>query len=69
MPNYSYKKNDKTTYSILCQYGNLELAIRYAARLESLYNDSNYATHKPCTKVHHIVQELLNPEEILNIFA
>ena len=24
------------------------------------------ATPRPCTKVHHLVQELLNPEEILN---
>lgn len=65
LPDYSYKKNDNTTYSILCKYGNLNLAIRYAERLESLYNNSNYSTHKPCTKVHHLVQELMNPETLL----
>lgn len=64
-PDYTYAKNDKATFSILCKYGNQELAIRYAERLESLYSDTNYAAHKPCTKVHHLVQELLNPEEIL----
>lgn len=65
-PEYSYKKNDKETYAILCKYGNQELAIRYAERLETLYKDTNYTTHKPCTKVHLLVQELLHPEEVLN---
>ena len=64
-PEYSYAKNDKGTYAILCKYGNLDLAIRHAERLETLYNDTNFATHKPCTKVHHLVKELLNPEEVL----
>ena len=65
-PNYSYKKNDKGTYAILCEYGNQDLAIRYAERLETLYHDTNFATHKPCTKVHHLVKELMNPEEVLD---
>ena len=65
-PDYSYKKNDKGTFAILCKYGNLDLAIRFAERLETLYNDSNFATHKPCTKVHHLVKELMNPEEVLD---
>ena len=66
-PEYSYAKNDKGTYAILCKYGNQELAIRYAERLETLYHDTNYATHKPCTKVHHLVTELLNPEKVLEM--
>lgn len=64
-PDYSYKKNDKGTYAILCNYGNLDLAIRHAERLEKLYDDTNFAAHKPCTKVHHLVKELLSPEEVL----
>ena len=64
-PEYSYAKNDKSTFAILCQYGNLDMAIRHAERLEHLYSDTNYANHKPCTKVHHLVQELLNPEKVL----
>ena len=65
VPEYSYKKNDKSTFAILNQYGNLSMAIRHAQRLETLYHDSNYASHKPCTKVHHLVLELLHPEEVL----
>ena len=64
---YSYKKNDKATFTILCQYGNLEMAIHHAQRLETLYHDTNYANHKPCTKVHHLVMELLNPEKVLEM--
>lgn len=64
-PEYSYAKNDKATFTILCRYGNLDMAIRHAERLEHLYNDTNYANHKPCTKVHHLVMELLNPEYVL----
>ncbi len=69
LPNYSYHKNDRGTYSILSQYGSLDLAIRYAAHLETRYHGTNYASHKPCTKVHHLVQELLHPEEILKTLA
>lgn len=64
---YSYKKNDKGTYVLLCKYGNQDLAIRFAERLEKIYTDTNYASHKPCTKVHHLVKELLNPEELLEL--
>ena len=64
-PEYSYKKNDNATFAIISQYGNLDMAIRHAERLETLYNGTNYASHKPCTKVHHLVKELLNPEEVL----
>ena len=64
-PEYSYKKNDKGTYALLCKYGNQDLAIRFAEYLEKIYIDTNYASHKPCTKVHHIVKELITPEEIL----
>ena len=64
-PEYSYAKNDKATFTILCRYGNLDMAIRHAERLETLYHDTNYDTHKPCTKVHHLVLELLNPEQVL----
>lgn len=64
-PEYSYKKNDNATFTILSQYGNLDMAIHHAERLETLYNGTNYASHKPCTKVHHLVIELLNPEEVL----
>ena len=66
-PNYTYQKNDKSTFAILNQYGNLEFAIHSAKRQESIYHDTNYAIHKPCTKVHHLVQELLQPEKVLEM--
>lgn len=67
VPEYSYKKNDIGTYAILNLYGNQELAIRYSKYLENIYAGTNHASHKPCTKVHHLVMELLNPEEVLEI--
>ena len=66
-PEYSYQKNDNGTYAILCKYGNLDLAIRHAERLEALYHGTNFAAHKPCTKVHHLVKELLEPEKVLEL--
>jgi hypothetical protein len=46
-------------FRILNQYGNLDFAIENAIKLESLWNErEDYANHKPCTKVHHLVNEL-----------
>ena len=65
IPNYTYHKEDENTLSILNQFGNLEQAILSAKKLESRFSNKNYATYNPCTKVHHLVQELMNPEEVL----
>ncbi len=63
---YKYEKNDPNTYNILQQYGKEENAISFARKLEENYKgDSDYATHKPCTMVYKLVEELNNPEKVL----
>jgi RloB-like protein len=57
--NFEYKKNSKEMFTILNQYGSMDLAIENAERLEKLWNiREDYANHKPCTKVHHLINEL-----------
>lgn len=56
---FEYKKNSKEMYILLNQYGDMDFAIENAERLEMLWEDrEDYANHKPCTKVHLLVQEL-----------
>lgn len=63
---YKYEKNDPNTYNILQQYGKEENAISFARKLQENYKgDSDYATHKPCTMVYKLVEELNNPEKVL----
>lgn len=62
---YKYKKKDENIYSLLQTYGNEMLAIRHAKKLQSAYKNTDYATHKPCTTVHLLVEELNNPEKLL----
>ncbi len=63
--NYRYKKGDTGIYALLQQYGNENLAKRYAKRLRDLYEGTDYAKHKPCTTVDILVEELEHPEELL----
>ena len=63
--NYEYLKNDINTFSILKTYGNQEQAIARAKRLKQNYNNQQHATHNPCTCVHLLIEELLNPIEVL----
>lgn len=56
---FEYTKNSKEMFSILSQYGNIDFAIDNAVRLEKIWeNQEDYANHKPCTKVHHLINEL-----------
>lgn len=56
---FEYKKNSKEMFTLLNQYGNMDFAIENAVKLETLWDDrEDYANHKPCTKVHHLVNEL-----------
>lgn len=64
-PEYKYSKNDPDTYSILQKFGDQKQAIRWAGQLKLKYSDQRYATHNPCTLVHELIEELLNPEEFL----
>jgi len=63
--NYTYLKKDPNTFSILKMYGNQKQAIAWAKQLKENYTDECYATHNPCTRVHELIEELLNPGELL----
>jgi len=62
---YSYQKNDKSTYSILKQYGDQVQAIAWAKKLKAFYEDTKHADHNPCTLVHLLVEELFNPAKLV----
>lgn len=62
---YSYLKNDPGTFSVLQSFGNQSQAILWARQLKQTYTDQRYSTHNPCTFVHELVEELLNPEEVM----
>ncbi|NOU18189.1 MAG: RloB domain-containing protein [Bacteroidales bacterium] len=63
---YKYLKNDFCTFSFLENYGNQEQAIEWAKQLKQKYTDQRYSTHNPCTRVHELIEELLNPQDVLN---
>ena len=63
--NYKYKKNDNNTFSILKSYGNQQQAIEWAKQLKQTYSDKYYATHNPCTLIYELIEELINPQEVL----
>lgn len=56
---FKYAKNSKDIFNILSKYGNIDLAIENAIRLEKIWEgQEDFANHKPCTKVHRLIQEL-----------
>jgi len=61
---YTYKKNDPTMHACLSAHGNQERAIEWAKKLEKTHTCTKYAIHNPCTRVHKLVEELKNPEEV-----
>ncbi|MFT5916114.1 MAG: hypothetical protein ACI81T_002618 [Bacteroidia bacterium] len=63
---YRYQKNSEEMYDLLKNHGNLELAIKFATKLEIEFEGRyDYANHNPCTKVHHLVAELFGLESFL----
>ncbi len=63
---YEYEKNSTKMYDLLKENGNLKLAIRFAAKLETEFEGRfDFANHNPSTKVHHLVAELFGLEELL----
>lgn len=64
-PEFTYQKKDPRIYSLLQQHGDESLAFKHAERLRTLYQDTNYAVHKPCTTVDCLVKELEHPESLL----
>lgn len=63
--NFKYRKGNPDIYRLLQQYGREDLAKRFALQLRALYTGIDYATHKPCTMVDKLVEELEHPELLL----
>ena len=57
---FKYQKNSKKMFAILDKFGDQDRAIQNSEKLEALYLDRSYAKHNPCTKVHHLIKELID---------
>lgn len=64
--NYKYKKGDTGNYHLMQTYGREDLAKRFAERLRKMHKGTDYASHKPCTMVDKLVEELEQPEKLLD---
>lgn len=62
---FQYQKGNPEIYKLLQQYGREDLAKRFAEKLRKQYIGTNYATHKPCTMIDKLVEELEHPELLL----
>ncbi len=63
---YQYQKNSSEMYDLLKAHGSLEMAIKFATKLEREFEGrSDFAAQNPCTKVHHLVAELFGLEKLL----
>ena len=63
---FKYHKNDEGIYSLLKRVGNEDLAKERAQKLRRFFEHSlDYRTHKPCTTVDVLVEELEHPENLL----
>lgn len=64
---YRYKKNDSGIYAMLMKIGNETQAKLRAARLRSMFDNArDFKSHKLCTCVDILVEELEHPENLLN---
>lgn len=64
-PHYRYRKKAPDTFGLLQRIGDESLAVRHAQRLRTSYSGTDYASHKPCTMVYELVEELTHPEKLL----
>lgn len=55
---FQYRKNRTDMYEILQKYGDEKQAMIWAEKLNTQYEDFEFAMHNPCTKVHRLVIEL-----------
>lgn len=62
---YTYLKNAVDTHKMVTTYGSQEKAIQWAKKLEKEFTCTKYASHNPCTKIHHLVAELEDPSTLL----
>lgn len=64
--NYKYHKNDKRIYALLQKIGNEALAKKRAEKLRRFFEHTlDYKSHKPCTTIDLLVDELEHPENLL----
>ena len=63
--NFTYTKGDPDIYSLLQKYGDENMAKKHAEKLRKSFNNTDYATHNPCTLVDKLVDELQHPERFL----
>ncbi len=65
--NFRYKKNNPGMYGLLQQIGNESQAKAWSAKLRKFFGHTqDYKSHKPCTHVDILVDELENPEMLYN---
>ena len=63
---YTYKKNDSGIYSLLQKIGDEPQAKLRAAKLRAIFDGTkDFKSHKPCTCVDILVDELEHPESLL----
>ena len=64
---YKYEKNDEHFYHLLQEVGgNEEMAKNHAKKLRKKYRGTDYSSHKPCTHVDELVEELENTDKVLD---
>ena len=63
--NFTYTKGNRDMYHLLQKYGDENMAKKHAEKLRKSFNNTNYATHNPCTMVDKLVDELQHPERFL----
>lgn len=63
---FTYLKNDERMYALLKEFGDEAFAINNAENLMANFQDTRYANHNPCTKVHELLQALNSLQERSN---
>ncbi len=56
--NYNYKKNDKDIYDLLCKYGSLENARKYAQKIYNSHKNDKPSDSESCTTVYEFFNAL-----------
>ena len=56
--NYNYKKNDEDIYDLLCKYGSLENARKYAEKIYNIHTNDKPSASESCTTVYEFFKAL-----------
>ena len=62
-PSFRYDKGSSSMHSILAEHGDQGQAIKNAEKLRNTYQDTDYSSHNPCTRVDLLIKEITDPEE------